>query len=73
MYDFSQARLEMVDCQIRTADVTNYSILKAFSRVAREKFVPDGASSIAYCERNIHLGEDRYLLEPRIFAKMLEH
>ena len=63
---------EMVDCQIRTADVTNYSILKAFSRVAREKFVPDGASSIAYCETNIHLGEDRYLLEPRIFAKMLE-
>ena len=72
MYDFDQARREMVDCQIRTADVTNYSILKAFSRVAREKFVPDGASSIAYCETNIHLGEDRYLLEPRIFAKMLE-
>ena len=72
MYDFDQARREMVDCQIRTADVTNYSILKAFSRVAREKFVPDCASSIAYCETNIHLGEDRYLLEPRIFAKMLE-
>ena len=72
MYDFDQARREMVDCQIRTADVTNYSILKAFSRVAREKFVPDDASSIAYCETNIHLGEDRYLLEPRIFAKMLE-
>ena len=46
MYDFDQARREMVDCQIRTADVTNYSILKAFSRVAREKFVPDGASSM---------------------------
>ena len=59
MYDFDQARREMVDCQIRTADVTNYSILKAFSRVAREKFVPDDASSIAYCETNIHVGEDR--------------
>lgn len=72
MYDFIQARREMVDCQIRTADVTNYSILKAFSKVAREKFVPDGTSSIAYGETNIHLGKDRYLLEPRIFAKMLE-
>ena len=72
MYDFNQARREMVDCQIRTADVTNYSILEAFSKVAREKFVPDSASKIAYCETNIHLGKDRYLLEPRIFAKMLE-
>ena len=31
MFDFNQARKEMVDCQIRTADVTNYSILKALS------------------------------------------
>ena len=39
MYDFDQARREMVSivchCQIRTADVTNYSILKAFSRVSQ--------------------------------------
>ena len=41
MFDFSKARQEMVDCQIRTADVTNYSILQALSTVAREKFVPD--------------------------------
>ena len=72
MYDFNQARREMVNCQIRTADVTNCSILKAFSKVAREKFVPSSSYSVAYGETNIHLGKDRYLLEPRIFAKMLE-
>ena len=72
MFDFSKARQEMVDCQIRTADVTNYSILQALSRVAREKFVPDEYVSIAYGETNINLGSGRYLLEPRIFAKMLE-
>ena len=72
MFDFSKARQEMVDCQIRTADVTNYSILQALSTVAREKFVPDEYATIAYGETNIFLGKDRYLLEPRIFAKMLE-
>ena len=72
MFDFYKARQEMVDCQIRTADVTNYSILQALSTVAREKFVPYEYPSIAYGETNIFLGKDRYLLEPRIFAKMLE-
>ena len=72
MFDFNQARKEMVDCQIRTADVTNYSILKALSKISREKFVPDEIASIAYVGTSIPLGNDRYLLEPRIFAKMLE-
>ena len=34
--------------------------------------MPDEYASIAYGETNIFLGKDRYLLEPRIFAKMLE-
>ena len=72
MFDYFKARQYMVDCQIRPADVTNYSILKAFSSVAREKFVPNEYASIAYGETNIYLGKDRYLLEPRVFAKMLE-
>ena len=60
MFDFSKARQDMVDCQIRTADVTNYSILQSLSTVAREKFVPDEYASIAYGETNIFLGKDRY-------------
>ncbi len=72
MFDYSKARRDMVDCQIRTADVTNYSILHALSTVARERFVPNEYASIAYGETNIYLGKDRYLLEPRVFAKMLE-
>ena len=72
MANFSDIRREMIDCQIRTADVTNYSILKAMSNVAREKFVPKNLQSVAYSETNLNVGLGRYLLEPRIFAKMLE-
>ena len=69
--DFTEIRREMIDCQIRTADVTKYSILRSISAVSREKFVPPQLKSVAYSEVNLHIGEGRYLLEPRIFAKML--
>tara|TARA_B100000029_G_scaffold371426_1_gene365356 strand:- start:351 stop:1001 length:651 start_codon:yes stop_codon:yes gene_type:complete len=72
MVDFSDRRREMIDCQIRTADVTNYSILRSMAKVAREKFVPKHFRSVAYSETNLSIGFGRYLLEPRIFAKMLE-
>ena len=72
MTDFFVARREMIDCQIRTADVTKYSILESMSKVAREKFVPNHLSSVAYSETSLNIGSGRYLLEPRIFAKMLD-
>ena len=71
MADFFGARREMIDCQIRTADVTKYSILEAMSKIPREKFVPTHLSSVAYSESNLNIGSGRYLLEPRVFAKML--
>ena len=71
MADFFVARRQMIDCQIRTADVTKYSILEAMSKIAREKFVPTNLISVAYSESNLNIGSGRYLLEPRVFAKML--
>ena len=71
MSDFACARREMIDCQIRPADVTKYSILRALSQVPREKFVPKQLQSVAYSGTNLCIGPGRYLLEPRIFAKML--
>ena len=72
MADFFVARRQMIDCQIRTADVTKYSILEAMSKIAREKFVPTNLLSVAYSESNLNIGSGRYLLEPRVFAKMLD-
>ncbi len=72
MVDFTEARREMLDCQIRTADVTKYSILRAMSEVPRENFVPKHLRSVAYSGTNLCIGAGRYMLEPRVFAKMLE-
>jgi hypothetical protein len=40
MVDFAQARRTMVDCQVRTSDVTDLRVIAALLEVARERFVP---------------------------------
>ena len=44
------ARLQMIDSQIRPADVTDARILAAFEAVAREGFVPTAARALAYAD-----------------------
>jgi hypothetical protein len=35
----------MVDCQLRTFDVTDIALLDAFDAVPRERFMPDGQAA----------------------------
>jgi len=72
MQDFSKARLNMVDCQIRTSDVTNHELLNAFTEVPREKFVPAERAELAYIDEDIPIGHGRYLMEPAPFAKLAQ-
>ena len=72
MGDFVQKRIAMVDTQVRPSDVTKFPIINAMLKVAREQFIPDKLKSIAYVGDHIVLGRNRVLLDPRIFAKMLD-
>ena len=69
--DFETARIAMVDCQIRPADVTHYNIIDAMLKVPREVFFPEKLREIAYIGEHIQISDDRYALEPRIIAKIL--
>ena len=69
--DFQTARTEMVDCQIRPADVTHYNIIDAMLKVPREVFFPEKLREIAYVGEHIRISDDRFALEPRIIAKIL--
>lgn len=73
MIDYQAARTAMVDGQIRPSDVTRYPILEAMLNVPRESFVPSGKRPVAYMGADIDLGGDRFVLDPRVFAKMLEN
>lgn len=72
MFNFAQARTNMVDGQIHTAGVVNPALLQAFQTIPRESFVPENRRNIAYCDENIHLGHGRYLVEPIAYSKMLQ-
>lgn len=72
MIDYPTRRRAMVDGHIRPADVTKYPIIAAMLRIPREAFVPDGLRDIAYVGDHVQLGGGRVVLDPRIFAKMLD-
>lgn len=72
MTDYATARTVMVDRQVRPSDVTSFPIIDAMLRVPRERFAPRGQESVAYAEAPIALGGGREMLEPRVFAKLLE-
>ena len=66
------ARFNMVEAQIRPADVTDERILAAMSAVPREKFVPGSARALAYADVPVAVAQGRYLLDPRSFAKLVQ-
>jgi protein-L-isoaspartate(D-aspartate) O-methyltransferase len=76
MVDFAKARTTMVDCQIRTVDVTEYDVLDAFSAVPREIFVPDHLKPLAYIDEDILVSAQgatpRYVMEPGPLAKLVQ-
>lgn len=76
MIDFAAQRVKMVDNQVRTTDVTAYSVLSAFLTVPRENFVPDGARALAYVDTSIELklngSTGRFLPDASPLAKLLQ-
>ena len=66
------ARFNMVEAQIRTANVTDPRIHAVMSAVAREKFVPRAAQALAYADVPVAIAPGRFLLDPRSFAKLLQ-
>ena len=75
MTDFADARRHMVDGQIRPNDVTDLRVLAAMLEVPRERFAPPAATSLAYLDLDLPVGEGagapRRLLKPIILAKLL--
>lgn len=72
MTDYAARRTTMVDTQIRPSDVTKFPIIDAMLNVAREAFVLTAQREAAYVGGDISLGGGRVVLDPRVFAKMLD-
>ena len=72
MPDFAAQRQTMVDAQVRTNDVTDPRIHDAMRTVPRERFVPSSKQAMAYADMVVEVAPNRYLLDPRTFAKLLQ-
>ncbi len=70
--EFSVARYNMVESQIRPNGITDLALISALGEVAREKFVGSANRSIAYLDEDMPIGNGRYLLEPMVFGRLLQ-
>lgn len=61
----------MVATQVRPSDVRDPRVVKAMASIPREAFVPRPYKGVAYVDENIEVKPGRYLMEPRVLAKML--
>jgi protein-L-isoaspartate(D-aspartate) O-methyltransferase len=52
--------------------VSDQRLLKAFETIPRELFVPEIKRGIAYIDKDMAIAEDRFLLEPRVLARLLQ-
>ena len=75
MIDFAAARRNMIDCQVRTQDVTDLRIIDAMLQVQRERFLPADKQGLAYLDYEVPLGDGpkaRRLLKPMVLAKLMQ-
>jgi protein-L-isoaspartate(D-aspartate) O-methyltransferase len=72
MANLAAARLNMVESQVRTQDVTDVRIQDAMREIAREAFVPPGKAYLAYADMEAEHAPGRWLLKPRDVAKLLQ-
>lgn len=76
--DSRSQRQTMVDCQIRTYDVTDPLLIDRMLIVPREHFVPDDVRDLAYSDIGFTVppaafdDEPRYLLAPLVLARLIQ-
>lgn len=70
--NFEQARLNMVEQQVRTWDVLDQRVLDALAGVPREHYVPDEYRRLAYADTAIPLPGGEVMMTPRVEARLLQ-
>ncbi len=70
--NYTAARKNMVESQIRTNDVSDLKLIEAISNVKREDFVEENAKKFAYSETYVSSDSGRVLLKARDFAKLAQ-
>ena len=70
--DYLSARINMVESQVRTNDVTLAELQRAMRTVARERLCAPARAFAAYAEVEVEIAPGRWLMKPRDIAKLLQ-
>ncbi len=72
MSDYATARLHMVQSQILPNNVSDPRVAEALQSVPREHFVPERLNAVAYLDEDLEVAPGRYLMEPLVYARLLQ-
>jgi protein-L-isoaspartate(D-aspartate) O-methyltransferase len=72
MADLAAARLNMVESQVRPADVTDVRLADAMRVIRREDLLPPTKAHLAYADIPVEYAPGRWLAKPRDVAKLLQ-
>lgn len=70
--NLEQARLNMVEQQVRTWEVLDQRVLDRLAAVPREDFVPPAYKNLAYADIQIPIGHGQVMLPPIIEGRLLQ-
>jgi protein-L-isoaspartate(D-aspartate) O-methyltransferase len=70
--EFSRARVNMVEHQLRARGIVDARVLEAMADVPRHEFVPPRNRSFAYEDRPLSIGGGQTISQPFMVATMLE-
>ena len=70
--DFEQARMNMVECQVKPRNIRDQSLCEVLSQVPREIYVPENMRVVAYMDKWIPLQDTgRFLMDVASFARLV--
>ncbi len=70
--DFEQARLNMIEQQIRPWEVLDQHTLDLIAEIHREDFVPEGYRQLALADVRIPLLHDQLTMTPKVEARLMQ-
>ncbi len=72
MADFATMRTHMVESQILPNKVTDPRLVEALLALPRERFGPAARQGVAYVDEDLAIAPGRYLMEPAVFARLVQ-
>lgn len=72
MTDFSTAKHNMIEQQIRPWEVLDPKVLDVFNRVSRDQFVPEQYKGLAYADCCLPIFDSESMLPPTVEGRLLQ-